>query len=69
MFTSLFLKMLNREATSRRSRPEEILEQLNIRAGQVIADIGSGGGYFTLATQLGQERADTSTLLTSKRSI
>jgi arsenite methyltransferase len=49
MFTSLFLKMLNREASSRRSRPEEILEQLHVREGQAIADIGSGGGYFTLA--------------------
>jgi len=49
MFTSLFLKMLNREASSRRSRPEEILEQLDIKAGHAIADIGSGGGYFTLA--------------------
>jgi ubiquinone/menaquinone biosynthesis C-methylase UbiE len=49
MFTSLFLKMLNREASSRRSRPEDILEQLHIREGQAIADIGSGGGYFTLA--------------------
>lgn len=49
MFTSFFLKMLNREASSRRSKPEEILEQLHIREVQVIADIGSGGGYFTLA--------------------
>jgi arsenite methyltransferase len=49
MFTSLFLKMLNREASSARSRPEEILEQLHIREGQAIADIGSGGGYFALA--------------------
>ncbi len=49
MFTSLFLKMLNREASSRRSMPDEILKQLNIRDGQMIADIGSGGGYFTLA--------------------
>jgi ubiquinone/menaquinone biosynthesis C-methylase UbiE len=49
MFTSLFLKMLNREASSARSRPHEVLEQLHIREGQAIADIGSGGGYFTLA--------------------
>ena len=41
--------MLNREASSIRRRPEEILEQLHIREGQAIADIGSGGGYFTLA--------------------
>ena len=49
MFTSLFLKMLNREASFARSKHEEILERLDIREGQSIADIGSGGGYFTLA--------------------
>src|SRR5512144_190107 len=49
MCTSLFLKMLNREASSARSKHEEILERLHIREGQSIADIGSGGGYFTLA--------------------
>ncbi len=49
MFTSLFLKMLNRDASSAKSKPEEILERLHIREGQAIADIGSGGGYFTLA--------------------
>ncbi len=48
MFTSLFLKILNKEASSTRSRPEEILEQLHVREGHAIADIGSGGGYFTL---------------------
>jgi arsenite methyltransferase len=49
MFTSLFLKMLNREASSASSKHEEILERLHIQGGQTIADIGSGGGYFTLA--------------------
>ncbi len=49
MFTSLFLKMLNREASSAKSKPGEILEQLHVREGRAIADIGSGGGYFTLA--------------------
>ena len=49
MFTSLFLKMLNREAASARSKPEEVIESLQIREGQIIADIGSGGGFFTLA--------------------
>ena len=49
MFTSLLLRILNREASSARSKHEEILKKLDIREGQVIADIGSGGGYFTLA--------------------
>jgi arsenite methyltransferase len=49
MFTSLFLEMLNKEASSAKSKPEDILERLHIREGQAIADVGSGGGYFTLA--------------------
>lgn len=48
MFTSFFLKILNKEASSPRSKADEILEQLHVREGQAIADIGSGGGYFTL---------------------
>lgn len=49
MFTSFFLNMLNREASSKQSRAEEVLERLHILEGQAVADIGSGGGYFTLA--------------------
>ncbi len=48
MFTSLFLKMLNREAASRKNKSERIIESLRIQEGYRIADIGSGGGYFTL---------------------
>lgn len=48
MFTSLFLKMLNRHAASRKNHPDRILESLRIQEGYRIADIGSGGGYFTL---------------------
>jgi len=48
MFTSIFLKMLNREAASPANAPDEIIESLRIKEGDVIADIGSGGGYFTL---------------------
>jgi arsenite methyltransferase len=48
MFTTLFLKMLNREASSPKNRPKEIVESLQIQEGYEIADIGSGGGYFTL---------------------
>ncbi len=40
--------MLNREASSHRNRPGEILDALKTREGYVIADIGSGGGYYTL---------------------
>jgi len=40
--------MLNKQASSRRCRPEEILKALDIGPGYRIADIGAGGGYFTL---------------------
>jgi arsenite methyltransferase len=49
MFTSLFLRALNREAASPGNRPEEILGKLEIREGYAVADLGSGGGFFTLA--------------------
>jgi arsenite methyltransferase len=48
MFTDLFLKMLNREASSPKRGAERIIESLQTTKGQTIADIGSGGGYFTL---------------------
>lgn len=49
MFTSLFLRSLNREAASPKNKPEEILDRLDIRQGNAVADLGSGGGFFTLA--------------------
>jgi len=48
MLTSLFLKMLNKGASSPKNMPREIVESLQIREGYSIADVGSGGGYFTL---------------------
>ena len=49
MFTSLILNILNAEASSAKSKPAEIIASLKIHEGDIIADIGSGGGYFTLA--------------------
>jgi ubiquinone/menaquinone biosynthesis C-methylase UbiE len=40
-------KMFNRKAASKKSKPNEIIKKLNIQHGQTIADIGSGGGFFT----------------------
>jgi len=48
MFGFLFLKMLNYEASAAKQKPKEIIESLELREGQVVADIGSGGGYFTI---------------------
>jgi arsenite methyltransferase len=41
-------EMFNEKAASDKSKPEEILKALNLKSGQKIADIGSGGGYFTI---------------------
>lgn len=49
MITSFILKHLNKEASSSQSMPDEILARLHLQEGQTAADIGSGGGYFTLA--------------------
>ena len=48
MFTSIFLRSLNWEASLRKNNPQRMIENLQIREGQAIADIGAGGGYFTL---------------------
>ena len=47
MLTKFRLKMLNREASSPKNKPVEIIEHLNIYNGNVVGDIGSGGGFFT----------------------
>jgi ubiquinone/menaquinone biosynthesis C-methylase UbiE len=48
MFDNFRFNMLNRRAASTESKPAEIIKILNIKKGNIIADIGSGGGYFTL---------------------
>jgi len=47
MFEKYMLKMFNKRAGSDESRPDEILSHLDIRSGESITDVGSGGGYFT----------------------
>jgi arsenite methyltransferase len=41
-------EMFNRKASSSKSKPAEVLKALELRNGQTVADIGSGGGYFAL---------------------
>lgn len=39
--------MFNKKASRKRSKADKILKTLSIQPGQTIADIGSGGGFFT----------------------
>ncbi len=45
---SVRARMFNRRASGPRSMPDKVMESLRIEIGDWIADIGSGGGYFTL---------------------
>jgi len=40
-------KMFNKKASKPKNKADQILEKLALKPGQFIADIGSGGGYFT----------------------
>jgi len=43
----LIAKMFNKKASNPKNKPDEIIKNLKIFSGQHIADIGSGGGYFS----------------------
>jgi len=40
--------MFNKKAANPKNRPDQILNAIGLKRGQHIADIGSGGGYFSL---------------------
>lgn len=40
-------KTFNRRAAHPKYKADEIMQTLSLQPGQIIADIGSGGGYFT----------------------
>jgi len=50
-------RMFNRKASNPKNKPDQILEVLALQPGQNIADIGAGGGYFSLrfADAVGRE--------------
>jgi ubiquinone/menaquinone biosynthesis C-methylase UbiE len=47
MLSNFRLRILNREAASPKNKPDEIINLLNISDGDIMGDIGAGGGYFT----------------------
>lgn len=58
VFASLSLGILAQDSGSARDawqRPEEVMDALGIQAGTVVADVGSGDGYFSfhLARRVG----------------
>ncbi len=50
-------KMFNKKASNPKNKPDQIIEAITLKPGQNIADIGAGGGYFSLrfAKIVGQE--------------
>jgi SAM-dependent methyltransferase len=47
VFNPLFLPYLESSARDCWQMPDDVIRALDIAAGQTIADIGAGGGYFT----------------------
>jgi arsenite methyltransferase len=45
---SLKAKMFNRRASNPKNKPDQILKALTLQPRQNVADIGAGGGYFSL---------------------
>jgi ubiquinone/menaquinone biosynthesis C-methylase UbiE len=43
-----FAEMFNKKASDPKNKPDQIIEAISLKPGQDIADIGSGGGYFSL---------------------
>ena len=48
MFDGIRARMFNRVASHRISQPDRGVASLGLRNGDVVADLGSGGGFFAL---------------------
>ncbi len=50
-------KIFNKKASHPKNKPEQIIKAIGLKHGQSIADIGAGGGYFSLrfAEVVGEE--------------
>jgi ubiquinone/menaquinone biosynthesis C-methylase UbiE len=47
MFKNWKIKQFNKRASSPNFKPQEVINSLGIKEGDIIADIGSGGGYYS----------------------
>ncbi|RLF27473.1 MAG: methyltransferase type 11 [Thermoplasmata archaeon] len=45
---NLKAKMFNKKASNPKNKPDQIIKNIGLKPRQTIADIGAGGGYFTL---------------------
>ncbi|MEM3551036.1 MAG: hypothetical protein QXN87_02225 [Candidatus Bathyarchaeia archaeon] len=45
---NLKAEIFNRKAANPKNKPDEILQALRLEKGLKAADIGAGGGYFSL---------------------
>jgi len=45
---NLQAKMFNKKASDPKNKPDQIIEAIALKPGQIIANIGAGGGYFSL---------------------
>jgi precorrin-6B methylase 2 len=45
---NLKAETFNRKASDPRNKPDQIIEALELHKGHNVADIGAGGGYFSL---------------------
>lgn len=50
-------RMFNKKASRSKSQPDEVMGALGLKPGQIVADIGAGGGYFSFrfAEAVGEE--------------
>jgi ubiquinone/menaquinone biosynthesis C-methylase UbiE len=42
------VKKYNKKASNPKNKPDQVIEVMKIKPGQIIADLGSGGGYYSL---------------------
>ena len=41
-------RMFNKKASDPKSKPDQVLNHLGLQSGNIVADVGAGGGFFSL---------------------